>query len=55
MIEEERLGAIKGFGKALTEKVTALYRDEPLPFYDNLRASVGPGLVEMLEIPGLGA
>ncbi len=55
LIEEERLGAIKGFGKALTEKVTALYRDEPLPFYDNLRASVGPGLVEMLEIPGLGA
>lgn len=55
LIEEERLGAIKGFGKALTEKVTALYRDEPLPFFDNLRASVGPGLVEMLEIPGLGA
>ena len=55
LIEEERLGAIKGFGKALTEKVTALYRDEPLPFYDNLRASVRPGLVEMLEIPGLGA
>lgn len=55
LIEEERLGAIKGFGKALTEKVTALYRDESLPFYDNLKASVGPGLVEMLEIPGLGA
>ena len=55
LIETERLGSIKGFGKALTEKVTALYRDEPLPFYDNLKASVGPGLVEMLEIPGLGA
>ncbi len=55
LIETERLGSIKGFGKALTEKVTALYRDQPLPFYDNLKASVGPGLVEMLEIPGLGA
>lgn len=55
LIEEERLGTIKGFGKALTEKITALYRDEPLPFYHNLKASVEPGLVEMLEIPGLGA
>ena len=55
LIEEGRLGLIKGFGKALTEKITTLYRDESLPFYDNLKASVEPGLVEMLEIPGLGA
>ena len=55
LIEEKRLGTIKGFGKALTDKITSLYRDEPLPFYDNLRAAVAPGLVEMLEIPGLGA
>ncbi len=55
LIEEERLGDVQGIGKALTEKIITLYNDEPLPFYDNLVASVEPGLIEMLEIPGLGA
>ncbi len=55
LIEEDRLGDIKGFGKALTEKIATLYRDEPLPFYDDLKASVEPGLIEMLDIPGMGA
>jgi DNA polymerase (family 10) len=55
LIEEERLGAIKGIGKALTEKITTLYQDEPLPFFDDLKESVEPGLIEMLDIPGLGA
>jgi DNA polymerase (family 10) len=55
LIEEERLGDIKGFGKALTDKIATLYRDEPLPFFEELKASVAPGLIEMLEIPGLGA
>jgi DNA polymerase (family 10) len=55
LIEENRLGDVKGIGKALTEKIATLYRDEPLPFLDNLVASVEPGLIAMLEIPGLGA
>lgn len=55
LVEEDRLGDIKGFGKALTEKIATLYRDEPLPFYDDLKASVEPGLIEMLDIPGMGA
>ena len=55
LIEENRLGDIKGFGKALTEKIATLYHDEPLPFYDDLKASVEPGLIEMLDIPGMGA
>jgi DNA polymerase (family X) len=55
LIAEERLDDIKGFGKALTEKIITLYNDKPLPFYDDLKASVEPGLIEMLDIPGLGA
>ena len=55
LIEEDRLGDIKGIGKALTEKIATFYKDEPLPFLDNLRESVESGLVEMLDIPGLGA
>ena len=55
LIEEERLVDVKGIGNALSEKIATLFRDQPLPFYDDLVASVEPGLVEMLEIPGLGA
>ena len=55
LIEEDRLGEVKGIGKALTDKIKTLFRDKPLPFYDELVASVEPGLIEMLEIPGLGA
>jgi DNA polymerase (family 10) len=54
LIEEERLGDVKGIGKALTEKIIQLRREGNLPFYEKLVASVPPGLLEMLEIPGFG-
>ncbi|MCB1123569.1 MAG: DNA polymerase/3'-5' exonuclease PolX, partial [Verrucomicrobiae bacterium] len=55
LIEEDRLGDIKGIGKALNDKIITLFKGEPLKFYDDLKASVEPGLIEMLDIPGLGA
>mgnify|MGYP000184203491 CR=1 FL=1 len=48
------LGDVKGFGEALVQKVTELQTTGRLEFLENLRASVAPGLVQMLEIPGLG-
>ena len=54
IIEEERLGEIKGIGKALQEKITALVTTGELEYYDTLKASVPEGLVAMTEIPGLG-
>ena len=54
IIEEDRLGKIKGIGSALTKKIITLYKTGELEFYDQLKASVPPGLLEMLEIPGLG-
>ncbi|MEY3001354.1 MAG: hypothetical protein RL648_1568, partial [Verrucomicrobiota bacterium] len=54
LIEQERLGDVKGIGKALTEKIIQLRREGHLPFYEKLVASVPPGLLEMLEIPGFG-
>ena len=54
IIEEGRLGEIKGFGKALTEKIQTLYETGELEYYINLRESVPSGLLELLEIPGLG-
>ena len=55
LIENGELGSIPGFGKALVEKIETLFREGRLEFYENLKASVEPGLVSMLEIPGLGA
>jgi DNA polymerase (family 10) len=50
-----RLETIKGIGEALARKITELHTTGRLEFYEKLKASIAPGLVEMLEIPGLGA
>ena len=54
VIAEERLDKIKGIGSALVDKIQKLYLQGTLPFYDDLKASVPAGLLEMTEIPGLG-
>jgi len=54
LIAEDRLGEVKGIGKALTEKIINLRQTGKLEFYDKLRKSIPDGLVEMLEIPGFG-
>ena len=54
VIEEERLVDVPGIGKALTEKIETLFATGKLEFYDNLLASVPPGLLDLLDIPGLG-
>ena len=54
IIEEERLGDVPGIGKALTEKIETLFATGELEFYDKLLASVPPGLLDLLDIPGLG-
>jgi DNA polymerase (family X) len=54
VIEEERLGDVPGIGKALTEKIETLFATGELEFYDKLLASVPPGLLDLLDIPGLG-
>ena len=54
VIEEGRLGDIPGIGKALTEKIETLFTTGELEFLDKLKASVPDGLLELLEVPGLG-
>jgi DNA polymerase (family 10) len=54
VIEDGRLGDIPGIGKALTEKIKTLYTTGELEFYDKLVASVPSGLMDLLDIPGLG-
>ena len=53
-LEEGTLDEVQGIGAALTEKVTALWREGRLEYLEKLRRSVPAGLLEMLEVPGLG-
>lgn len=53
-IECGTLAEVPGLGKALCEKITMLHLTGELEYYEKLRASVAPGLLEMLAIPGLG-
>ncbi len=54
IVAEERLGEIKGIGEALQQKITELVTTGKLRYYEELKASIAPGLRDMLEIPGLG-
>lgn len=53
-VEGNHLSGLKGIGQALVQKIETLYYEGHLPFYETLKASVAPGLLEFLEIPGLG-
>ncbi len=54
LVAEEKLGEIKGIGEALQQKITELVTTGKLTYYDDLKASIPAGLVEMLQIPGVG-
>jgi DNA polymerase (family 10) len=54
LIAENRLGEIKGIGEALQKKITELATTGKLAYYDELKASIPPGLLEMLQIQGVG-
>jgi DNA polymerase (family 10) len=54
IVAENRLGELKGFGEALQEKVTRLVTTGHLPYHDELKASLPPGLPALLEVQGLG-
>jgi DNA polymerase (family 10) len=54
LIAEEQLKSVKGIGDALSQKITELHTTGRLEFFEKLKASIEPGLAEMLQIPGLG-
>ncbi len=54
VIKEGRLGDVPGIGKALTEKIETLFKTGELEFFDKLKDSVPSGLLDLLEVPGLG-
>ncbi|MFM7743581.1 MAG: helix-hairpin-helix domain-containing protein, partial [Verrucomicrobiota bacterium] len=54
LIDQGRLADIPGLGEALVDKITTLRRDGVLPFHQKLKASIPAGLLEVMQIPGLG-
>jgi DNA polymerase (family 10) len=54
LIEQGKLGDLQGIGKAIEEKLTELVRIGKMSYYEELRASIPAGLLEILRIPSIG-
>jgi DNA polymerase (family 10) len=54
LVADHGLESVPGIGKALAQKIAELHTTGRLEFFEELKASIEPGLVEMLQVPGLG-
>ncbi|MBE0540727.1 MAG: DNA polymerase/3'-5' exonuclease PolX [Verrucomicrobia bacterium] len=54
IVAEDRLGEVKGVGEGIAKKIKELVETSKLAYYEELKASIAPGLVALLDIPGLG-
>lgn len=54
LVESGRISQVKGVGEALSQKITELVTTGRLEYYENLKSEIPAGLLDMLEIPGLG-
>ena len=54
IVAENRLADLPGIGDALQKKISELVTTGKLGYYEELKAATPPGLLLMLEIPGLG-
>ncbi|MBM3858745.1 MAG: DNA polymerase/3'-5' exonuclease PolX [Verrucomicrobia bacterium] len=54
LVDEQRLTDIKGIGNDLAAKITEMVTTNRLEFYEQLKASLPKGLLDMLRIPGFG-
>jgi DNA polymerase (family 10) len=54
VVKEKRLTELEGIGADLAEKITLLATKGRLPFYEKLKRSIPRGVVEMMQVHGLG-
>ena len=54
LVANGELAKVRGIGQTLVQKISTLVTTGQLEFYDQLRAKVPPGLIDMLRIQGLG-
>ena len=52
--EEQDLRAIPGIGKAISEKIAEMVETDSLTYYDRLKAEFPDGILDVMQIPGLG-
>ncbi len=54
IIKETGLKGIKGIGEGIRERILELHKTGKLAYYEEVKASIPPGLTQMMTIPGLG-
>jgi DNA polymerase (family X) len=54
LVAQGKLTDLEGIGKDLAEKITTLVKKNRLPFYEKLKKSVPAGLLEIMQVHGLG-
>ncbi|MDB6094059.1 MAG: hypothetical protein JWM32_1621 [Verrucomicrobia bacterium] len=54
LIAAGELKTVKGIGDALAQKITELHTTGKLDFFETLKGSIEPGMVDLLQISGLG-
>ncbi len=54
LVHEGRITSVPGIGKSIASDLTALVQTGSIPVLDELRSTIPPGLIQWLEISGLG-
>lgn len=54
LVSENRLGEIKGFGRALTQKITELVTTGRMIYYENLKEEFPNSIMDLFRLKGLG-
>ena len=54
LADDDRLSEVPGVGDAITEKIHELLETGRLRYLDELAAEFPPGLLEMMQVPGVG-
>jgi DNA polymerase (family 10) len=54
IVSETGLKGIKGIGEGIRERILELHKTGKLAYYEEVKASIPPGLIQMMTIPGLG-
>jgi len=54
IVKEERLKSIPGIGEALAKKIRELIETNRLEYFEKLKKEIPEGLLDLLNIPGLG-
>ena len=52
--DEENLQEIPGVGKAIAQKITELVNTGGLEYFERLKAEFPDGMLELMQVPGLG-